>query len=61
MSSSEIKGVLEIDHERGVIYFHAYYGITQLRICSLPKPIPDGLAMDITHMFGTNWDKEIKS
>jgi len=34
------EGQLEIDSERGVIYFHSKFGITLLRICSLPKPIP---------------------
>jgi len=63
-----IKGVLEIDAERGVIYFHSgnqmdalIYGTTPLRICSLPKPIAipgkysDGFTLDITHMHGVNY------
>jgi hypothetical protein len=33
-------GQLEIDSNRGVIYFHSVHGVTLLRICSLPKPIP---------------------
>lgn len=53
---TEITGVLEIDHYRGVIYFHNLHGMTVLRICSLPKPVPLGDTMlDITHMTGANW------
>lgn len=56
----QIKGVLEIDQERGVIYFHANEtGHTALRICRLPVPIPDpsnfGEGIDITHMRGQSW------
>lgn len=62
-------GELEIDHERGVIYFHAYTGQTMLRICRLPTPIPkvpyndDGTwpdwgMLDITHMVGANWKEK---
>ena len=37
-----IDGQLEIDQDRGVIYFHSFNtGITALRICQLPTPIPD--------------------
>lgn len=65
------KGELEIDSERGVIYFHSNYGITLLRICSLPKPIPvpvvilggrkvpiqikDFNPIDITFGYGVSW------
>jgi hypothetical protein len=56
-----IEVVLEIDHERGVIYFHCTdekkmetFGVTPLRICSLPKPIPER-ALDITHGYGCDW------
>uniref|UniRef100_A0A6M3LU06 Uncharacterized protein n=1 Tax=viral metagenome TaxID=1070528 RepID=A0A6M3LU06_9ZZZZ len=59
-----IKGELEIDHERGVLYFHSYepplIGTTVLRICRLPRPIPkikSDFAIDITHMIGQNWTK----
>jgi len=54
---TEIEGVLEIDHARGVIYFHDAKGdvATVLRICSLPKPIPRGIQLDITHMHGASW------
>lgn len=57
---TEITGVLEIDHYRGVIYFHARDGragdVTVLRICGLPRPVPFGDTMlDITHMEGANW------
>lgn len=56
-----IKGQLEVDNNRGVIYFHASDGHTLLRICSLPHPIPDILRgldswLDITHMQGCSWE-----
>lgn len=55
-----LDGTLEIDHERGVIYFHSNEGWTALRICRLPKPIPTfptrvGVMLDITHMHGCDW------
>jgi len=40
MTTTTIEGHLEIDHERGVIYFHNNEGYSTLRICNLPKPIP---------------------
>lgn len=47
---------LEIDAARGVIYVHCKKtGRTLLRICSLPKPIPelgDLGTIDLTHMKG---------
>jgi len=63
-----IDGQLEIDQDRGVIYFHSFNtGITALRICQLPTPIPDprwiitngeaskeGKQLDIIHLFGVN-------
>jgi hypothetical protein len=53
---TEITGTLEIDHYRGVIYFHAAGGGTKLRICDLPRPIPLGNQMlDITHMHSASW------
>lgn len=62
---TSIKGTLEIDHDRGVIYFHIsdknlilkYNTVTALRICRLPKPIPaiDQRMLDITHMIGCDW------
>lgn len=62
---TKIKGELEVDHERGVIYFHItdpHEGlrrgvVTPLRICSLPYPIPpiEQRSLDITHMRGTDW------
>lgn len=54
-------GTLEIDESRGVIYFHDADGVTVLRICRLPKPIPDpydnggDTLLDITHMVGASW------
>jgi hypothetical protein len=50
---------LEIDGDRGVIYVHCKKtGRTLLRICSLPKPIPDLGEMgciDLTHMRGVDY------
>jgi len=62
--TTRILGELEIDHDRGVLYFHTsdpeiaskYGSVTILRICRLPSPIPPR-ALDITHMFGTDWTK----
>jgi hypothetical protein len=55
-------GQLEVDAERGVIYFHLnkeadtelLRAVTLLRICRLPTPIPER-AIDITHMIGCDW------
>lgn len=57
-------GQLEIDAERGVIYFHAnnqevakkFGSVTLLRICQLPTPIPER-AIDLTHMHGVDYAK----
>jgi hypothetical protein len=62
-----IKGELEVDSERGVIYFHTWNarvasvwgGTTLLRICGLPTPIPLK-QLDITHMHGANWGGKIR-
>jgi hypothetical protein len=62
---TKLKGELEIDHDRGVIYFHTSNktfakkanAITILRICQLPTPIPEYKQLDITHMFGVDWSK----
>ncbi len=54
----KIEGELEIDRERGVIYFHSKHGYTVLRICQLSTPIPTPsftTMLDITHMYATNW------
>jgi hypothetical protein len=32
---------LEIQGQRGVIYVHGPQGVTMLRICGLPTPIPN--------------------
>lgn len=59
-----IGGTLEIDEKRGVIYFHDANGLTVLRVCRLPNPIPDpyenngDTLLDITHMVGASWQKE---
>lgn len=51
--TSQHEGTLEIDHERGVIYFHDNSnGSTLLRICRLGKIQEDVAHIDITHMFG---------
>ncbi len=67
METTKIDGQLEIDHDRGVIYFHSNLGHTVLRICNLPTPIPkdkvrrlDLSGLDITHFKGTNWLGEIR-
>jgi hypothetical protein len=56
MAITSHEGQLEIDHDRGVIYVHCgKTGRTLLRICSLPKPIPELGEMgtiDLTHMKG---------
>jgi hypothetical protein len=62
---SRIRGILEIDHGRGVIYFHAsnpavvqYFGTqTLFRISMLPT-IPRRRTLDIAHMFGTDFEEE---
>jgi hypothetical protein len=69
-SKTRLKGELEIDHNRGVIYFHLtdahdIYNrevMTPLRLCNLPKPIPPikGRMLDITHMVGCDWSKGVK-
>ena len=38
--TTKIHGELEIDHERGVVYFHSEKGYTALRIQGIPTPIP---------------------
>ena len=57
-------GQLEIDTDRGVIYFHdGWKGRTVLRICRLPAPIPTPIEfIDITHLHGCNYvpDEEEK-
>ncbi len=63
MNRTVIDGQLEIDHERGVIYFNSEHGCCVLRICNLPKPIPEvgtdpmpERMLDITHLVGTDWN-----
>lgn len=65
----KIKGTLEIDTARGVIYFHNEQDRTLLRVCRLPRPIPamkliedihGGITLylnflDVTHMHGCSW------
>jgi len=65
---TKLDGQLEIDHERGVIYFHLsdekqvkeLETLTVLRICRLPKPIPEikQRMLDVTHMVGCDWGVE---
>ncbi|HSW92143.1 MAG TPA: hypothetical protein VLG09_05860 [Candidatus Saccharimonadales bacterium] len=58
-----INGALEIDYERGVIYFHDMDGQTRLRICRVPMPryeqksfnLQHRQMLDITHMVGASW------
>lgn len=61
-TTQTLEGILEIDGDRGVIYFHANPGQgvvpTPLRICSLPKPIPlvtEMRALDVTLGYGADW------
>lgn len=62
------KGELEIDHVRGVIYFHSsendvinkFNVVTLLRICRLPKPIPKDSPIDITNGFGVSYVREVE-
>lgn len=56
MATEKIEGQLEIDHERGVIYFHQG-GVTKLRISGLPKPIPKDITLDI----GVIWESRPKA
>jgi hypothetical protein len=51
--TTTVEGQLEIDHIRGVIYFHVNLPKenlppTLLRICGLPRPIPAGTMLDLT-------------
>ena len=71
MKPTVLSGTLEIDHDRGVIYFHADEGglldhgvPTPLRVCNLPRPIPaisliNGI-LDITLGHGTSWVGETR-
>lgn len=59
MPTTKIDGQLEIDHKRGVIYFHNLRGITVLRICRL-EPIPlDTVHIDITHKVGVMIERDL--
>ena len=50
-------GQLEIDHDRGVIYFHRIdNGSTLLRICRLGQIPSDVKNIDITHKVGVSFD-----
>ena len=61
--SDKIFGQLEIDHLRGVVYFHAsglktiarFGAQTLLRICQLPV-IPENKVIDISHMHGVSYE-----
>lgn len=57
----KIKGELEIDNDRGVIYFHCKRNprniVTLLRICNLPKIPKDVIFIDITHGVNVNYEK----
>lgn len=64
--SKSYKGILEVDHERGVIYFHCSEkkviqemgSITLLRICRLKTPIPENNLIDVTVGVGVNFFKK---
>jgi len=51
--TTKVQGQLEIDHNRGVIYFHNDRGITVLRICRLGAIPQDAVHIDITHKVGS--------
>lgn len=64
MITTIILGQLEIDHDRGVIYFHVeknalvMFPPTPLCICCLPKPIPANIyCIDLTHMIGCGYER----
>lgn len=47
MPNTKIEGVLEIQQDRGVIYFHSKEGECLLRIEGLTKPDPDKKQVDV--------------
>jgi hypothetical protein len=58
-----IKGTLDIDVERGVIYFHDESGMTLVRIYGLNRPVPDPRdrdGLDITFGSGMSWQGQPK-
>ena len=63
--SEQIPGILEVDRDRGVIYFHRTDergAPTLLRICRLPNPIPlDSEFIDVAaDPAGTAYNREVK-
>ena len=58
--TTKIKGQLEIDNQKGIIYFHANErktaGSILLRIRRLPIPIPSDIMLDITMGVGGKWE-----
>lgn len=60
--SHQLKGVLEIDETRGVIYFHHETEVTTLRISNLPVPVPieNTNLLDITYGVGVSWQSTLK-
>jgi len=67
VSRSVFKGELEVDHLRGVIYFHCadeaacdkWHGVTLLRISGLPRPLPER-AMDIAFKGMCDWRGDVQ-
>lgn len=63
MNTLQYLGILEVDPDRGVIYFHSTESRviakiqtpTLLQIRNLPTPIPSGRALDVIHMHGADW------
>lgn len=49
----QVKGMLEVDTDRGTIYFHTEDGITFLRIGHLPTPILVDQMIDVVYVKGT--------
>lgn len=61
MDRTVLNGQLEIDHLRGVIYFHSKKLGCVIRICNLPTPIPQigDRGLDITHLVGQDWQGHV--
>jgi hypothetical protein len=49
-----MKGELEVDYERGVVYFHDEENRTRLRICRLGKIPRDFDQIDVTNGVGAS-------
>lgn len=65
MAKTFIEGRLEIDHDRGVVYFQdSASKQCVLLISNLPTPIPALLGnrmLEIRHLIGQDWQGSIRS